>query len=40
MLDDPGTLCDGEVQGTAAEKRAMCQSCEVFGINNTIEDDD
>ena len=36
----PGTLCDGEVQGTAAEKRAMCQSCEVFRINNTIEDDD
>jgi len=35
----PGTTCDGEVLGTAAEKRATCQSCKVFKLNNVLEED-
>lgn len=34
----PGTICEGEVQGTAAEKRANCQSCQVFKVNNVLEE--
>ncbi len=27
-----GTFCGGEVQGTFAEKRSSCLSCEVYSI--------
>lgn len=27
-----GTLCGGEVQGTFAEKRSTCLSCDVFKV--------
>lgn len=33
----PGTICKGEVQGTAAEKRATCQECKVFKVNNVLD---
>ena len=29
-----GTLCDGKIQGTTAQKNGYCTSCEVYQIYN------
>ena len=30
-----GTYCDGEIQGTRAQKLGACKNCNVYGLYNT-----